>query len=113
MVSSELVAYVRKALEKKFSPLVIRAALKKAGNSDADISAAFATVRKERPVQPKLKPIPPKLPTEKLELSDIPLPPAEPKRRHKIQYIIAAALFLLAVVLLMFAVFAPLLTNVG
>lgn len=119
MVSPELTAYIRKALDKKYPAIVIRGALKKSGYADGEISAAFAELRKEAepPKLPKSIPAPPAdMPKPERTRSDIPLPPtiqAPPKQHSRGRYIIAAALFLLALVLLMFAVFAPLLTNIG
>lgn len=137
-VPDSILEYVRKALDKKFPAVVIRTALKKAGHDDQTISEAFEQVRKEREAaaQPKTKePKPlPKVPSPKPESQklfpdeDIPPPPpqhddwveiphpqpddVQQKRKIHVRHIIVAALFLIAVILLMYATLAPMLLRV-
>lgn len=155
MPVQELVDYIRKALQRQYPAIVIRTALKKSGHADKDISAAFAQLRKERPQQPKVRPIvprpvpktvPPKTlpdfselelpaPEEYMLLSEEGIPPSPPeehlplppkisevqvlsedeqqKRRVHVRHIIAACLFLVALILLMYAALAPLLLRVN
>lgn len=139
MAVPELLDYVRQALDRKFPAVVIRSALKKSGYSDKEISEAFTELRKERPVTPKpakvkpvkliqdipeprlsetpamdFPPLPPQVEISHPELAQIDIPaPEKPKRPMNVRHVIAACLFLIAIILLMYAALAPMLLRVS